>query len=184
MSLLEATCARIHEPDTRIAVEMQRRLDDKTKPRGSLGRLEELACQVAAIRGTLTAQPPRKAVVVMGADHGVAVRIRPWAAPTGHGPARGGCHGVRGGASLEWPLPRFWCQELLAHQVGEDGADVRFQLGPRNVPGCLQVSHDLGRRPPGADHFPDKLARVVQTEGAPPTQVDQDQLPSCIALLN
>ena len=72
MSLLEATCARIREPDTRIAVEMQRRLDDKTKPRGSLGRLEEIACQVAAIRGSLDAVPPRKAVVVMGADHGVA----------------------------------------------------------------------------------------------------------------
>src|SRR3954452_21795466 len=72
MSLLEATCARIREPDTRIAVEMQRRLDDKTKPRGSLGRLEELACQIAAIRGSLDAEPPRKAVVVMGADHGVA----------------------------------------------------------------------------------------------------------------
>ena len=67
MSLLEATCARIREPDTRIAVEMQRRLDDKTKPRGSLGRLEELACQIAAIRGSLDAEPPRKAVVVMGA---------------------------------------------------------------------------------------------------------------------
>jgi nicotinate-nucleotide--dimethylbenzimidazole phosphoribosyltransferase len=72
MSLLEATCARIREPDTRIAVEMQRRLDDKTKPRGSLGRLEEIACQIAAIRGSLTAEPLRKAVVVMGADHGVA----------------------------------------------------------------------------------------------------------------
>ena len=74
MTLLEATCARIREPDTRVAVEMQRRLDDKTKPRGSLGRLEEIACQVAAIRGDIdtAALPPRKAVVVMGADHGVA----------------------------------------------------------------------------------------------------------------
>ena len=64
MSLLEATCARIREPDAHIAVEMQRLLDDKTKPRGSLGRLEEIACQVAAIRGSLSAEPPRKAVVV------------------------------------------------------------------------------------------------------------------------
>jgi len=72
MNLLEATCDRIREPDTRIAIEMQRMLDDKTKPRGSLGRLEEIACQVAAIRGSLDAVPPRKAVVVIGADHGVA----------------------------------------------------------------------------------------------------------------
>jgi nicotinate-nucleotide--dimethylbenzimidazole phosphoribosyltransferase len=72
MSLLETTCARIREPDTRIAARMQRLLDDKTKPRGSLGRLEEIACQVASIRGSLSAEPLRKAVVVMGADHGVA----------------------------------------------------------------------------------------------------------------
>ncbi len=53
---------------------MQRLLDDKTKPRGSLGRLEEIACQVAAIRGDVrkATLAPRKAVVVMGADHGVA----------------------------------------------------------------------------------------------------------------
>ena len=36
------------------------RLDDKTKPRGSLGRLEELACQIAAIRGSRRA-PSRRA---------------------------------------------------------------------------------------------------------------------------
>ncbi len=30
---------------------LRRRLDEKTKPRGSLGRLEDLGCRVAAIRG-------------------------------------------------------------------------------------------------------------------------------------
>ncbi len=61
MSLLEATCARIREPDSHVAVEMQRLLDDKTKPRGSLGRLEELACQIAAIRGDVARPPSRRA---------------------------------------------------------------------------------------------------------------------------
>jgi nicotinate-nucleotide--dimethylbenzimidazole phosphoribosyltransferase len=75
MSHLEQTCARIREPDARIAAETQHLLDDKTKPRGSLGRLEELACQVAAIRGSSAAAPSRKAVVVMGADHGVAEEL-------------------------------------------------------------------------------------------------------------
>ena len=47
-------------------------LDRKTKPRGSLGRLEALACRIAAMRGT--AQPGRlnPAIVVAAADHGVA----------------------------------------------------------------------------------------------------------------
>ena len=72
MNLLQQTCARIVEPDRQVAEETQRILDFKTKPRRSLGRLEELACQVAAIRGTPSPELPRKAVVVMGADHGVA----------------------------------------------------------------------------------------------------------------
>jgi nicotinate-nucleotide--dimethylbenzimidazole phosphoribosyltransferase len=45
--------------------------DAKTKPRGSLGRLEGLGCRLAAIRGFI----PRKldaAIVVAAGDHGVA----------------------------------------------------------------------------------------------------------------
>lgn len=72
MSLLEATCARVREPDPAIAAETQRLLDAKTKPRKSLGRLEEIACRVAAARGMSVPPLPRKAIVVMAADHGVA----------------------------------------------------------------------------------------------------------------
>jgi nicotinate-nucleotide--dimethylbenzimidazole phosphoribosyltransferase len=51
--------------------EAKRAYDAKTKPRGSLGRLEELGCRLAAIRGFV----PRSleaAIVVVAADHGVA----------------------------------------------------------------------------------------------------------------
>jgi nicotinate-nucleotide--dimethylbenzimidazole phosphoribosyltransferase len=51
----------------------QRALDAKTKPRGSLGRLEELACTIAEIRGTAAPGHLRSVVVVAAADHGVAV---------------------------------------------------------------------------------------------------------------
>jgi nicotinate-nucleotide--dimethylbenzimidazole phosphoribosyltransferase len=74
-SLLEETCARIREPDAALADETQRLLDAKTKPPGSLGRLEELARRYAAIRGDASAAPARKALVVMGADHGVAEEL-------------------------------------------------------------------------------------------------------------
>jgi nicotinate-nucleotide--dimethylbenzimidazole phosphoribosyltransferase len=47
-------------------------LDRKTKPRGSLGRLETLAAQIAAIRGTASPEPLRSAIVVAAADHGIA----------------------------------------------------------------------------------------------------------------
>jgi len=71
MTLTE-TCRQIGAPDQSAAREAQRRLDDKTKPRRSLGRLEDLACLIAAARGTAAPALPTKAVVVMAADHGVA----------------------------------------------------------------------------------------------------------------
>ena len=71
---LDELRARIAPPDRSIAERTQRRLDGKTKPRRSLGRLEDLACQYAAITGEETPALPKKAVVVMGADHGVARR--------------------------------------------------------------------------------------------------------------
>ena len=47
------------------------RLDVLTKPRGSLGQLEELAVQLAGITGRLRQQLPTKAVILMAGDHGV-----------------------------------------------------------------------------------------------------------------
>jgi nicotinate-nucleotide--dimethylbenzimidazole phosphoribosyltransferase len=47
-------------------------LDRKTKPRGSLGRLEALAARIAAIRGSTRPEELRAAIVVAAADHGVA----------------------------------------------------------------------------------------------------------------
>ena len=72
MSDVGQLASRILPIDARAAAETQRLLDAKTKPRRSLGRLEDLACQIAAIRGTPAPPLPRKAIVVMGADHGVA----------------------------------------------------------------------------------------------------------------
>jgi nicotinate-nucleotide--dimethylbenzimidazole phosphoribosyltransferase len=69
---IDDTCARIAPPDPAIAAATQRLLDGKTKPRRSLGRLEELACRLAAARGVPLPLVPDKAIVVMGADHGVA----------------------------------------------------------------------------------------------------------------
>jgi nicotinate-nucleotide--dimethylbenzimidazole phosphoribosyltransferase len=72
VKLLAQTCAAIVAPDQETARAAQALLDGKTKPRRSLGRLEDLACQLAGIRGVAT--PPRlsPALVVMAADHGVA----------------------------------------------------------------------------------------------------------------
>ena len=69
---VEQTISEIEEIDATAARAVQLALDRKTKPRRSLGRLEDLACQIAAIRRTATPAPGEKVIVVMAADHGVA----------------------------------------------------------------------------------------------------------------
>ncbi len=56
----------------RVAEAARAALGAKTKPRGSLGRLEDLAVRIAEIRGTPAPGQLRAAVVVAAADHGVA----------------------------------------------------------------------------------------------------------------
>ncbi|MFF2156826.1 nicotinate-nucleotide--dimethylbenzimidazole phosphoribosyltransferase [Paenibacillus chitinolyticus] len=46
-------------------------LDNLTKPPGSLGKLEDMARQLAGITGEIMPDMSRKAIVVMAADHGV-----------------------------------------------------------------------------------------------------------------
>jgi nicotinate-nucleotide--dimethylbenzimidazole phosphoribosyltransferase len=71
MSLLSQTCAAITVVDDAAGRHMQDLLDEKTKPRGSLGVLEGLACRLAAMRGGGVLELSDKAIVVMAGDHGV-----------------------------------------------------------------------------------------------------------------
>jgi nicotinate-nucleotide--dimethylbenzimidazole phosphoribosyltransferase len=71
MTRLEVTRTRIGSVDRGAAARAQRLLDAKTKPRRSLGRLEDLVCILAAIRGTTEIPEPAKAIVIMAADHGI-----------------------------------------------------------------------------------------------------------------
>lgn len=59
-------------PDAGAAAAARAALDAKAKPRGSLGRLEEIACRVAAIRGDARPAALEPAIVVCAADHGYA----------------------------------------------------------------------------------------------------------------
>jgi nicotinate-nucleotide--dimethylbenzimidazole phosphoribosyltransferase len=67
---LDETIARIAPGDAAAAAAVQTALDAKTKPRGSLGRLEELACRLACVHGAGREIVP--VVVVAAGDHGVA----------------------------------------------------------------------------------------------------------------
>jgi nicotinate-nucleotide--dimethylbenzimidazole phosphoribosyltransferase len=69
---LRTTIERIVPLDEAGVAAAGRELDRKTKPRGSLGRLEQLAAQYAGIREDISPPPPVFAVVVAAADHGYA----------------------------------------------------------------------------------------------------------------
>ncbi|MDY0041018.1 MAG: nicotinate-nucleotide--dimethylbenzimidazole phosphoribosyltransferase [Desulforhabdus sp.] len=49
----------------------QRRLDSLTKPAGSLGKLEEIACRYGAIKKDIAPSTERKMIVTFAGDHGV-----------------------------------------------------------------------------------------------------------------
>jgi nicotinate-nucleotide--dimethylbenzimidazole phosphoribosyltransferase len=72
MTELERAIAAIPEADAAAAAEARAALDAKAKPRGSLGRLEDLACRVAAIRGSARPGRLEPVVIVCAADHGIA----------------------------------------------------------------------------------------------------------------
>ncbi|PIU28202.1 MAG: nicotinate-nucleotide--dimethylbenzimidazole phosphoribosyltransferase [Candidatus Hydromicrobium americanum] len=71
MDRLQETIAKIKKLDSSLMKQVQARLDSLTKPRGSLGKLEELAKQIVSITANLNPRIEKKAIIVMTADHGV-----------------------------------------------------------------------------------------------------------------
>ncbi len=71
MKLLHDTLAEIQPVDGELLKKAQARLDNKTKPLGSLGRLEEFARRYAAISGTLEPETGKKVIYTFAGDHGV-----------------------------------------------------------------------------------------------------------------
>jgi nicotinate-nucleotide--dimethylbenzimidazole phosphoribosyltransferase len=71
MELLTKTLAAIQPVDLALVESAQAKLDMKTKPLGSLGRLEEFARRFAAISGSLEPDTTRKIIYTFAGDHGV-----------------------------------------------------------------------------------------------------------------
>ena len=71
MNLVTETVARIKPVRAELLQQAQTRLDNKTKPLGSLGRLEEFARRVVAISGSANPDMSKKVVFTFAGDHGV-----------------------------------------------------------------------------------------------------------------
>lgn len=62
---------RIQPVDLSIENEIRDRLDHLTKPKGSLGRLEEIALRYCLVQGTAEPELGKKVIYTFAADHGV-----------------------------------------------------------------------------------------------------------------
>ena len=71
---LDELCAAVRPAQAAQAADVLARLDDLTKPPGSLGRLEDVALRLALLLGDPPPLLRRRTIVVFAADHGVARR--------------------------------------------------------------------------------------------------------------
>ncbi len=72
MTLLESTLEAIKPVDPALLAKAQERLDTLTKPKDSLGRLEEFARRFVAITGNTRPVVKKKVIFTFAGDHGVA----------------------------------------------------------------------------------------------------------------
>ncbi len=71
MGLLEQTLGRITPQDQDVREKAKARLDQLTMPYWALGRVMDLAVDLAGITGSLTPRVAGRVIVTMAADHGV-----------------------------------------------------------------------------------------------------------------
>jgi nicotinate-nucleotide--dimethylbenzimidazole phosphoribosyltransferase len=71
MQLLDGALAKIQPVDEAFIAKAQAKLDNKTKPLGSLGRLEEIARRLAAITEDISPEMAKKVIFTFAGDHGI-----------------------------------------------------------------------------------------------------------------
>ncbi|MEK7400691.1 MAG: nicotinate-nucleotide--dimethylbenzimidazole phosphoribosyltransferase [Candidatus Poribacteria bacterium] len=71
MDKLKSTLDKIKPIDNSLVESTQIRLDNLTKPKGSLGRLEEFARRIVAITGKKNPSLAKKVIITIAGDHGI-----------------------------------------------------------------------------------------------------------------
>jgi nicotinate-nucleotide--dimethylbenzimidazole phosphoribosyltransferase len=127
MTWLETISERIEPLDPGATAAATARLDRLTKPPGSLGRLEDLAVQLAGITGTDMPSATQPAIVVFAADHGVTAQGV--SAYPREVTAQMVANFVRGGAAIN-VLARRGGAEVVVVDVGVAGPIPGVDNGP------------------------------------------------------
>lgn len=121
---------------TTLRAQLQQLIDNKTKPIGALGRLEEIAVQIGMIQGTTHPQLGRPYIVVFAGDHGIAATglVNPYPQAV---TAQMVLNFITGGAAIN-----VFCRQ---HHLGLTVVDagVKFDFEPGLFPGKL-IAHKIG----------------------------------------
>ena len=117
----------IGAPDPGLAAQLQAKLDGKTKPPGSLGRLEQLALQIGLIQGSLSPTLTKPSLLVCAGDHGALAD-------------------PRGRALSAYPQAVTW---QMVENFLAGGAAINVlarEAGMRLTIADAGVAHDFGKR--------------------------------------
>ena len=133
--LIQRTVSAIHpvsSPELQQAI--QHRLDNLTKPRGSLGQIEQLALRYGLARGIANLKLQRKSMYVFCADHGITAEgVSAYPSAVTVQMVR---NFVRGGAAIN----------VMCRQFGIETAVVDMGINGPVEPGTLDCRIALGTR--------------------------------------
>jgi nicotinate-nucleotide--dimethylbenzimidazole phosphoribosyltransferase len=163
---IKETIQKITPINFKLTEKAQKRLDNLTKPQGSLGRLEDFACQIVGISGNLNPEIKRKVILVMAGDHGVAqerVSVFPQEVTF-----QMVYNFIRGGAGIN-VLARHIGADVLVVDMGvakdftsEKGLIIKkIAYGTKNIAQGPAMSRDEAERAiiAGIEVFEDELSR-------------------------
>jgi nicotinate-nucleotide--dimethylbenzimidazole phosphoribosyltransferase len=141
MGLLESTLGAITPQDRGARARAKTRLDQLTMPHWALGRLMDLAMDLAGMTGSAVPRVSRKAIVTMAGDHGVAAEgVSKYPAEVTRQMV---CNFVAGGAGIN-ALARLGGVRVVVVDMGVAGdlsalaeagriVDKRVAPGTRNI---------------------------------------------------
>ncbi len=140
MGTIENVIASIsRNPSKRVADSVNARWDSLTKPRGSLGRLEDAVVQLAVIQDTAAPRIERRALYVFCGDHGITAEgVSPYPSVVTREMVK---NFLRGGAAIN-VLCRQFAIETCIVDAGVAGPQIQGALDRRIADGTRNFLHE------------------------------------------